>query len=253
MTKETEKKKIIDIIILAVFLIFIIIIILLTGLYYQKNNELNVNNNNILYYSESKEEENKLIIVEVDEKNTQIGESTNGEYNLPYYIKVNNEANVVTIYKKDGNGEFTVPVKAMLCSIGEATPEGGVYETSDKYDWGLMQGNVWAQYAYRITGHILFHSVPYTARNKGTLEWWEYDKLGTSASLGCVRLTVEDAKWIYENCEVGTKVEFYSDENPGPLGIPKTRKISNNEDFRNWDPTDPDTKNPWKEYLQNQI
>ena len=54
--------------------------------------------------------------------------------------------------------------------------------------------------ATQITGNILFHSVPYTEKyNNASLEYWEYDKLGTSASLGCIRLTVKNAKWIYDN------------------------------------------------------
>ena len=115
-----------------------------------------------------------------------------------------------------------------------------------------MYGNVYGQYACRITGPILFHSVPYQQKDKSTLEWWEYDKLGTKASLGCIRLKVEDAKWIYDNCISGTKVEFYSSSTPGPLGKPSARKISGDEAVRNWDPTDPDKNNPWKEYLKNQ-
>lgn len=47
----------------------------------------------------------------------------------------------------------------------------------------------------------------------------------------------------------GTKVEFYQDENPGPLGKPTSRQISNNAECRNWDPTDPNPNNPWKKYL----
>lgn len=113
-----------------------------------------------------------------------------------------------------------------------------------------MSGNVYGQYASRIVGSILFHSVPYEQKDKSTLEWWEYDKLGTKASLGCVRLTVEDAKWIYNNCVSGTKVEFYSSSNPGPLGKPKAQKISEDNQVRNWDPTDPDGNNPWKTYTK---
>jgi len=78
-----------------------------------------------------------------------------------------------------------------------------------------------------------------------SLEYEEYDKLGTSASAGCVRLTVEDAKWIYDNCGTNTQVEFYQDENPGPFGKPEAMKISDNIDLRNWDPTDPNENNPW--------
>ncbi|MBQ9658753.1 MAG: L,D-transpeptidase [Clostridia bacterium] len=163
-----------------------------------------------------------------------------------YYIKVNNKANAVTIYKKDENGKFTIPYKAMICSTGTATPKSGVYNISTKNQWGYLKGGVYGQYCTRIVGSILFHSVPYVSQNKNDLEYWEYDKLGTTASAGCVRLTVEDALWIYTNCLDGTQVEFYSDSNPGPLGKPEAQKISGeNKNIRCWDPTDPDQDNPW--------
>lgn len=163
----------------------------------------------------------------------------------PYYIRVNYKANVVTIYKKDNDGFYTVPFKAMICSCGTATPKSGTYETSSKYRWLSLVGNVNGQYSTRIVNRILFHSVPYLKKTNDSLEYWEYDKLGTSASAGCIRLTVEDAKWIYDNCDSGTKVEFYSSDNPGPLGKPEAKKISSNEECRNWDPTDPHSENPW--------
>ena len=170
-----------------------------------------------------------------------------------YYIKINNRQNVVTVYQQDSKREYTVPIKAMICSTGEATPTSGVYKTTDNYTWRLLQGDVYGQYAVRITGHILFHSVPYTEKSKDNLEWWEYDKLGTKASLGCIRLTVEDAKWIYDNCKKGTQVEFYYDDNPGPLGKPTAKKISSyREELKKWDPTDPDAKNPWKTYKESE-
>ena len=170
-----------------------------------------------------------------------------------YYIKVNNQANVVTVYTKDADGNYTIPYKAMICSIGTATPTGGIYtipgKTWDRWTWGQMVGGVWAQYYVRIKGSILFHSVPYTSKDKSTLEYWEYDKLGTQASAGCIRLTVADAKWIYDNCPAGTQVEFYYDSNPGPLGKPTAQKISGEESVRGWDPTDPASENPWKNYV----
>ena len=206
------------------------------------------------------EEEEKTKEPEIDEgnqQNEQKEENKNdGEDNgIPYYIKVNNQANVVTIYTKDKNGNYTVPYKAMICSIGKATPSAGNIYTIpggkwDRWTWGQMVGGVWAQYYTRIHGSILFHSVPYTSKDKGSLEYWEYDKLGTKASAGCIRLTVEDAKWIYENCKPGTKVEFYEDSNPGPLGKPVAPKISEDEAVRGWDPTDPDNKNPWRNYVK---
>ena len=167
-----------------------------------------------------------------------------------YYIKVNYGANVVTIYKKDKSGKYTVPVKAMVCSTGTATPTSGTYKMSNKYRWHQLNGGVYGQYCSRITGHILFHSVPYKTNSPDTLKYVAYDKLGTKASAGCIRLTVADAYWIYSNCASGTYVEFYSSSDPGPLGKPSAQKISSNEKCRNWDPTDPLPNNPWKGYTE---
>ena len=123
----------------------------------------------------------------------------------------------------------------------------GIYSIKKKWRWQALFGNVYGQYATQIVGNILFHSVPYLKMyDPSSLEYEEYDKLGTKASLGCIRLTVEDAKWIYEYCDSETKVEFYADENPGPFGKPTSQKISDKEELRNWDPTDPDENNPWR-------
>lgn len=163
-----------------------------------------------------------------------------------YYIRVNYGANCVNIYTKDDNGNYTKPYKAMICSTGTATPTSGTYKISYKYRWLRLFGNVYGQYSTRIVKNILFHSVPYYEQRADTLEWDEYDKLGTTASAGCIRLTVQDAKWIYDNITSGTYVEFYSDKtNPGPLGKPTAQKISDNKKCRDWDPTDPDKNNPW--------
>lgn len=168
-----------------------------------------------------------------------------------YYIKVNNSANVVTVYTQDENGEYTVPVKAMVCSTGTATPKSGKYGIKGRWEWLGLFGNVYGHYSTQIVGNILFHSVPYLEKyNPGSLEYWEYDKLGTSASMGCIRLTVRDARWIFNNVSSGTIVEFYSSSNPGPLGKPSAQKISGNETCRNWDPTDSNPNNPWHSYKE---
>ena len=169
----------------------------------------------------------------------------------PYWIKVNYSANTVTVYGKDENGDYTVPVKAMVCSTGSSTPRSGVYRTPNKARWGVLIGPVWGQYCTRITGQILFHSVPYLKKeDPSSLEYWEYDRLGTQRSMGCIRLTVADAQWIYYNCPIGTSVEFYSSADPGPLGKPGIKAVSGYPDYlRGWDPTDPDPNNPWNNQL----
>lgn len=251
-----------------ILIVVVIIAIVLSIVKAQKSDETNANiNTNIseaIKKEEKEEQEQEQVqiqeeeIIDVEdlqevEENTEEEENTDTKY----FIKVNYGQNVVTIYTKDTNGKYTVPYKAMVCSTGKATPRSGTYAMpssgtkSPRGVWGMMIGNVWAQYYTRIKGSILFHSVPYTEKNKWSLEYWEYDKLGTAASAGCIRLTVEDAKWIYNNCPAGTKVEFYTDSNPGPLGKPTAQKISE-EEVRGWDPTDPDASNPWKTYTQKQ-
>lgn len=136
----------------------------------------------------------------------------------------------------------------MVCSTGYASPQSGVYGTAKINTWHELFGNVYGQYCTQIVGNILFHSVPYLEKgNNSSLEYWEYDKLGTTASAGCIRLRVNDAKWIYNNCNNGTLVEFYRSSNPGPLGKPSSTKISSEESpYKNWDPVDPNPNNPWK-------
>lgn len=157
-----------------------------------------------------------------------------------YLIKVNKQQNCVTIYEKDAEGAYTKPVKAMVCSTGSATPIG-TYNTMTKYRWKILLDDVWGQYSTRITGSILFHSVWYYKQDPSTLSATQYNKLGTTCSHGCIRLTVEDAKWIYDNCPVGTTVVIYNDKVPGPLGKPTAQKLAAGT---GWDPTDPDPKNP---------
>lgn len=192
---------------------------------------------------EIKEKEQK----EKEEKNT----TTTNKVKNKYYIKVNYGAQVVTVYTYDKNGNYTKPVKAFVCSTGAATPTSRVYRLSWKATWGKLFGNVWGHYCYQIVGDILFHSVPYLQAKNDTLVSAYYDRLGTKDSMGCIRLTTADAKWIYDNCATGTQVEFYSSSNPGPLGKPTAKKVSNAPgDLKNWDPTDPDPKNPWKTYKE---
>lgn len=164
-----------------------------------------------------------------------------------YTVFVNRVLNYVTVVQQEEDGTAT-PVKSMVCSCGREgheTPEG-VFQTSDYYDWRLMVDGTYGRYAVRFNGKILFHSVPYIEPSPDTLEWEEYNKLGENASLGCVRLSAEDAKWIYDNCKPGTTVVVYSDsEVAGLLEKPTAVQIAEDSPCRGWDPTDIDINNPW--------
>lgn len=172
-------------------------------------------------------------------------QNSDNDKNL-YLIKVNRTQNCVTVYTYDENGEYTVPVRAMVCSTGKNNQTiTGTYGIYFKNEWHALFDNVYGQYVSGISGNYLFHSVPYYSPQPDELEVDEYNKLGTQASLGCVRLAVADAKWIFDNCPLNTTVTIYDDDNPGPLGKPKAIKITDKK--CGWDPTDNNDKNPYND------
>lgn len=162
----------------------------------------------------------------------------------PYSIYVNRKQNCVTVYTYDESGKYTVPVRAMVCSCGKNDGTiTGTYGIYFKREWHSLFDNVYGQYVSGISGDYLFHSVPYYTKSPDDLEVEEFNKLGSNASLGCVRLSVSDTKWIYDNCAKNTEVKIYDDNNPGPLGKPETIKIT---DLKcGWDPTDDNKSNPY--------
>ena len=165
-----------------------------------------------------------------------------------YVIYVNRTQNCVTVMEPQEDGTSTV-VKVMACScgkVGHATPQG-TYRTSDYYEWCYMVDGTYGRYAIRFNKGIMFHSVPYIKKSPDTLEWDQYNLLGENTSLGCVRLAVQDVKWIYDNCKPGTQVTVYSgDEIVGDVTRPDTIQIPEDSPNRGWDPTDFTTPgNPW--------
>lgn len=171
----------------------------------------------------------------------------NGEY-MPYLIQVNRKTNVVTVYTYDDLGKYQVPVRAMVCSCGlgdENITPAGEYTIEFKSRWTALFGDVYGQYISGFNGDILFHSVPYYTESADDLETEEFNKLGDNASQGCVRLSVSDAKWIYDNCDMNTIVRVIDQsEKADPLGKPVPVRIPSKP---GWDPTDPDKKNPYLE------
>ena len=161
------------------------------------------------------------------------------EESTAYNIKVNLGTNCVTIYK-DGKA-----VKAMICSPSSETPVGTFY-TPVKYRWHLMIGNCYAQYCTRITGQVLFHSVWYYRQyDNSSMSVAAYNVMRNKASHGCVRLLCKDAKWIYDNCALNTRVDiFWGSASDDPIERPSFTPITDGS-FTNWDPTDPDPANPW--------
>lgn len=153
-----------------------------------------------------------------------------------YLLKVNKTLNCLTVYAKDGDKGYIIPVKAMLTSVGDDTPIG-TFKTPEKYRWRLMVNDTHTQYATRITQGFLLHSITYDVPDINHLMTVGYNGLGVTRSLGCVRLTCENAKWIYDNCSLGTSVQIYEDSNvASPFDVPDLIPLSFEQ---TWDPTDP--------------
>lgn len=58
---------------------------------------------------------------------------------------------------------------------------------------------------YTVYGNYLFHSVLYSKYNGSLMD----GRVGIPLSHGCVRLQIDNAKWIYDNIPRGTKVVIY--------------------------------------------
>ena len=134
---------------------------------------------------------------------------------VPFAITVDVNNQVTTVYGRDENGDYTVVVRQMLCStgtrknpsdIGTFTLNGRTARWCYFPEWGSH-----AQYWTRINSSIAFHSVIYNTVNTMDLSVKSYKNLGKRASHGCIRLTVADAKWIYNNCGAGTVVTIRAD------------------------------------------
>lgn len=249
--------------ILAFLIILLICVLIYIAVLFNKeeNNTQQSENNTELStekestVGETQEQSTTLVVFEPTTEETTEATTeyvTTAEMEYPYYIKVNRVMNCITVYGLDENGEYTIPVKAIICSTGKNVGDTplDISQTTDKYVFHPMVDGSYAQYAYRFnTGGIMFHSVPYYTQNKGDLETEQFNLLGSVASLGCVRMCVRDMLWIYENCPVGTTVEVYDDESsPGPLGKPEMIKIPVDSPYAGWDPTDPDVNNPWHNF-----
>lgn len=127
-----------------------------------------------------------------------------------YRLSVSLEDQRVYVYQLGADKKYEL-INTFLCSTGlfGPTPTGVFTTTGPGRRWHYFKEFfIWAQYAYSIEGDILFHSVLY--KNKGgSPTWGSVHSLGHKASHGCVRLSVENAKWVYENCEKGTVVTVY--------------------------------------------
>lgn len=163
--------------------------------------------------------------------------------NTYFRLEVNLSKNMVMVYARDGKKGYTIPVRAMVCSAGmrgHRTITGIYSRLSRAGSWHVLRYNSVGQYCTRIYGPYLFHSVVYDRYgDRYSLQKAEYRKLGKSASHGCIRLQVADAKWIYDRAYRCSVSLYYNKSAKYPLKKPKAEKIRKKSSGRYYDPTDP--------------
>lgn len=120
----------------------------------------------------------------------------------PVWVSVSIPKQRLYVYGADGS-----LVKECVCSTGtpgDDTPTGTFHVSahgksffSEKYQEG---GYYWVKFY----GNYWIHSIPFD-KDRNIIPA-EAEKLGEKASHGCVRISIENAKWMYENIPMGTKV-----------------------------------------------
>ena len=102
-----------------------------------------------------------------------------------------------------GNWEL---VKYWDCGPGTVytpTPTGQYTVTGRGYSFGH---GYTCYYYTQFYGDYLFHSSPYYVNSNRIMD----PTMGVPSSAGCVRLEIQNAKWIYDNIPYGTKVVTYN-------------------------------------------
>ncbi len=121
------------------------------------------------------------------------------------YLVVVDTSNTKTMVFTGSKGNW-VPVYEWLCTPGKpSTPtvKGQFTVAARGYSFGTPTYTCY--YYTQFYGDYLFHSIVY---NKGTFNVQD-GRLGQHLSHGCVRLSLDNAKWIYNNIPRGTKVYVY--------------------------------------------
>lgn len=101
-------------------------------------------------------------------------------------------------------------IREMICSGGtveKPTPTGEFTTTQKGPDFFNPKYNQGAYYWIKFYHDYLFHSVPFDKNGEFIQE--EIDKLGTPASHGCIRLKLDEVKWMYDMLPLGIKVRIY--------------------------------------------
>jgi hypothetical protein len=125
--------------------------------------------------------------------------------NTNWFICVSDSDTKVMVYHWE-DGEW-LPIHIYSCSLGgkdTPTPKGLHKIVYKEYSFGDDDHTCYYASCF-AWGDYLFHSVLYKPNTFNILN----GTLKAHISQGCIRLRIEDAKWIYDNVSMGSRVYIY--------------------------------------------
>ncbi len=129
-----------------------------------------------------------------------------------YLVELDLTNQVGAVYMRDAAGGYSNIVRQFLITSGgeeNSTPTGTFKLTEMRERFGyFLNFNIYAQYWTQVVRGIYLHSVLFSRRNDTSMTRNSYNELGTAASHGCVRMLVEDARFIFYNCPPGTTIKI---------------------------------------------
>ena len=132
---------------------------------------------------------------------SQVVNSAGKSSRTSYLIYVNLSKYIVCIYT-GSTSQWTL-VRSFPCSIGapETPTIQGTFSIRSKGVTYVTNDNIILKYYAYFVGGFKLHSILYYPSGKIA-----DGRLGLSISHGCVRMAIENAKYIYDNLPVGTTV-----------------------------------------------
>ena len=173
----------------------------------------------------------------------------NSKYNLitgKYKVRVNKTKNVVIVYEKGDDGKYEKSVRVMNAVVGRDIKSDALYNISNRWLWIKNPNGSFNKFVTQVAGNVVFESIGYKRKEDlSSLNYIEFDNLGNSIDGSFIKLQYADAQWIFDNLDYDTVVEFYESDDLNGVNVPEVKKISLENDKKNWDPTYNGSESPW--------
>ena len=173
----------------------------------------------------------------------------NSKYTLitgKYKVRVNKTKNVVIVYEKGDDGKYEKSVRIMNAVVGRDIKNDASYNISNRWLWIKNPNGSFSKFVTQVAGNVVFESIGYKRKEDlSSLNYIEFDNLGNSIDGSFIKLQYADAQWIFDNLDYDTVVEFYESDNLNGVNVPEVKKISLENDKKNWDPTYNGSESPW--------